>query len=426
MLSPTQEKALELIESGQNLFITGGAGTGKSFLLSYLKDRYKSELHVTASTGIAAVNVGGGTLHSWACLGLGDRPVSDIVKFITSKRGKKHLTRLQSVEKLAIDEVSMIRSDLFDKLDQVLQRVRDSNLPFGGVQLLLFGDFLQLPPVVKPQEGLFDMPFCFQADAWFSAEVKTHLLEQTHRQKDDHFIGLLDRLRYGNPTQEDWETLTGYQHREVYSAIQPTILTTHNYKADQINQAHLAELEGEEKVFHWQETGDEKHIQFLKKNCLASPQLVLKEGAQVMMLKNTFAEEGIVNGSIGIVEEFTEFDIPVVRFNNGVLKEIRTEEWAVEEFNEDEGKVIKAATVLQFPLRLAWAITVHKSQGMTLDAIECDLEDCFVGGQIYVALSRLKSIDGLYLKTFPRRIHPPDQRIVEFYRGLGGTPPLGE
>lgn len=414
MQIPAEKKAaLEAIRQGRNVFITGAAGTGKSYMLGLIREMFASKgLHVTASTGIAAVQIGGVTLHSWAGLGVGAAPVSEIVKFIMSGRGSPLRRKLRKARMLAIDEVSMIPAGLLDMLDEVLSAVRDNPQPFGGIQLVLLGDFFQLPPVSGSNERFF----CFESNAWRRAGIVTFMLKKIFRQEEARFIGLLQDMRHGGLKPEDIALLQSRILPHPEGEVRPTVLTTHNNRAEMINSQALAGLSSAPRLFTMRGEGNENKLAFLKKNCLSPEQLTLKQGAQVMMLKNTLAKEGIINGSLGVIRDFTDRGFPVVAFAGGKTRIIEPEEWVVEEYDAEEQMMVPKARIVQVPLMLAWAITVHKSQGMTMDKVECDLSGAFEEGQVYVALSRVKTLEGLYLKSFNPGLIKVNPKVVAFYR----------
>lgn len=412
MLDIPQEKQIIInaIRARNNVCVTGAAGTGKSFVLEMVKDHFPY-VHITASTGVSAVNVGGVTIHSWAGIGNASLPVEEIVRFINSGPGTKIRRQLKKAKLLAIDEISMISASVFNLINQVFQKVRQNELPFGGMQILVLGDFFQLPPVSKDQA----VEFCFSSDAWDEAEFKIFELNEVFRQSDLRFIQLLNNIRHAALNDEDIELL---KQRECSHPenLKPTLLVTHNYQADKINIEMLDKLVGEEEHrFKMKEQGRETGIAFLKKSCLAPQELVLKRGAQVMMLKNTLQKQGIINGSIGIVSGFTKNDSPIVKFLNGEVCTISPEDWNIESFNETTQEVDLVASIKQIPLALAWAITIHKSQGMTLDYVLCDLSQVFAEGQAYVALSRVRSLDGLYIKGFKPGLLKVSPMVRDFY-----------
>ncbi len=415
-ISEEKQIILQEIKKGHNIFITGPAGTGKSFLLKKIKELYQSSgLHVTASTGVAAVGIGGVTLHSWGALGLGNRPAAEIISFINSGKGTFVRRKIRKTRMLAIDEISMIAGDTLDLVDEVLKAVRNNDKPFGGIQVILFGDFLQLPPVNSLASN---NNFCFKSDSWQNANFKIFCLNSIFRQSDQIFIKLLNNIRFGKLSSDDINLLESRRLAKPTGDIKPTLICTHNSQIDIINKKELDQLPGREYVFTMRSSGKEDKINFLKKNCLANENLVLKVGAQVMMLKNTLQKEGVINGSLGIIRSFSSEGFPVVMFSNGKIFTIENQEWLAEEFNHEKLETEVKARVVQIPLVLAWAITVHKSQGMTLDAIECDLARAFADGQVYVALSRVKTIEGLYISSFDPKYAKVNSSVAEFYQQL--------
>lgn len=412
-LSESQKVAVDLIRNGDNVFITGPAGTGKSYLLQFLKKEFSyKDLHITATTGIAAVNVSGTTLHFWAGLGTESFPLNELLKNIFSAKGARLRKKLQSAEILAIDEISMLSKDTFDLLNELLKNVRQNENPFGGIQLILFGDFFQLPPVKSDY-------FCFESEAWLESDIKIVQLTESFRQKDIRFLELLNNIRFGLRKKDDIALLKERFLLEDKSQIRPTILSTHNYSVEKINFVKLNDLSSEQKFFKATYEGNENKIEFLKKNCIAQDELYLKIGAQVMMLKNTYQKDGIINGSMGIVVNFSnKKQYPIVEFENGKIITITPEIWEITSFNKATQEMIIDASMCQIPLRLAWAITVHKSQGMTIEKIECDLKNVFTEGQVYVALSRVKEFGGLYIKSFDINNIKANEKVLKFYNEL--------
>jgi len=418
-LSEGQKEVIYAIEGQDNVFVSGPAGVGKSYLLSYIKKNYANAgLALTASTGIAAVNIGGQTLHSWAGIGLGNLPVDEIIANLMSPKMSRIRRRIRMAKILAIDEISMIGSKLFDLLDTVFCAVRKDDRFFGGMQLLVFGDFLQLPPISNDFSG--DEIFAFQSKAWRRGNFKNVILNQVFRQKDASFVNLLNNIRFGNPSVDDCQLLASRQKMpDLLDEVKPTIIVTHNYLVEKINRKKIAQIDGKEHHFEAIFAGDRSKYEFLMKNCLATTNLVLKIGCQVMMLKNTYQSQGVSNGSIGVIRGFSvKKGYPIVEFANGEIITIAYEEWSLDEYDEVKKQFKMRAKMAQIPLNLAWAITVHKSQGMTLDAIYCDLANSFADGQIYVALSRVKSLDGLFIKGLDLSRLSVDERILRFYEGL--------
>ena len=410
-LSESQNIAVNNILEGKNVFITGSAGTGKSYLLNYLRDKVDG-MYLTATTGIAAVNIGGITLHSWAGLGIEDIPVEKIAQNILSLKGTNTRKRLLKTKVLAVDEISMLSMETFEKVDKLLRIVRGNDAPFGGIQLILFGDFFQLPPVNSDN-------FCFESKVWEEAEIKTIVLKEIFRQKDERFVKLLNNIKNGIVDKNDLEILKSRYGLVSNDAIKPTILSTHNYIVEKINIEKLNNIPREEENYIADFIGEKKYVDILKKNCIAKEVLTLKVGSQVMMLKNTYQKDGIINGSNGIVLGFsTKKRYPIVGFENGVEMTIGPENWEITKFDYNTGELETLAIMQQIPLILSWAITIHKSQGMTLDKVECDLKNSFADGQVYVALSRVRDLNGLYIKSFDVNKIKANKKIIDFYSNL--------
>jgi energy-coupling factor transporter ATP-binding protein EcfA2 len=384
-----QNTALDILKSGKNVFITGSAGTGKTYLLNlytqYLKER-RVYPTIVAPTGIAASHLGGQTIHSFFALGIRDSIDEGYVDFLLDKKYLK--TRFSKLKLLIIDEVSMISPEIFSSMDLILRGFKGTDAPFGGVQVVISGDFFQLPPVSKvPKEKRF----AWQSPAWKALDLHTCYLQEKFRQDDDRLIGILDDIRSGEISASSEELLAS-RHEKELSITTPTKLYTHNVDVDRINLNELDKLEGEPKLFVYESKGSAKNIDKIFKSSLVLEELALKKGAVVIFIKNN-VEAGYVNGTTGTVLSFSPIDnMPIVRTTEGKKIKLEPEDWSLE---NDSGKV--TATVSQVPLRLAWAITIHKSQGMTLDAAEIDLSKTFETGQGYVALSRIKNIEGLRL-----------------------------
>jgi ATP-dependent DNA helicase PIF1 len=416
-LSDEKKQVIQAIENGENVFVTGGAGTGKSYLLNLIKRHYSQfGLVVTASTGIAAVNIGGSTIYSWAGIGLGNLPVEQIVNNLFSAKFSKIRSRIIRAKILAIDEISMISCEVFEILDEVFRKIRQNDEPMGGLQILLFGDFLQLPPISRNGSARF----CFDSKSWKDLNLNVFELQEVFRQTDKKFVKVLNNLRFAEIDEEDFELLNSRLNaKDNNLAIKPTILTSHNFKADEINQSELKKIPKEEKSYEAKYQGDSKKIELLQKNCIAYQNLKIKIGSQVMMTKNTYQKDGVINGSLGIVKGFSAKKFyPIVEFANGVEIAITPEEWLIERFDEERKTVIVEASMTQIPLILAWAITIHKSQGLTLDKISCDLSATFDFGQVYVALSRARNLSGVFIKSIDFSRIKANESAIKFYRNL--------
>ena len=417
-LSDKQKQVIELFLQGKNLFISGGAGCGKSYLLNFLKRNFANNgLEITASTGIAAVNIGGSTIHSWAGIGLANQPIEQIIENIFLPKFSKVRRKIIKTKTLAIDEISMISREVLEILDQVFRAVRANEKPMGGMQMLFFGDFLQLPPINRDNTS---SNFCFDSKTWDDLNFHNIILDKIFRQSDEKFIKLLNNLRFGIVDAEDKIILESrIKITDNNSAIQPTILTTHNAKVEFVNNKHLKNIPNPEQVFQAEYKGDAYKIDFLKKNCIAYQSLKLKVGAQVMMIKNTLQKEGIINGSLGIVKDFSTKKLyPIVEFANSKTFTISPEEWLLEKFDAETRVNKVEASISQIPLILAWAITIHKSQGLTLDKISCDLSDSFSPGQSYVALSRARNLEGVFIESLNFSKINADANAINFYKKI--------
>jgi len=385
-----QNTTLNILKTGNNVFITGSAGTGKTFLLNqfifYLKSR-KIIPTIVAPTGIAASHLQGQTIHSFFSLGIRSE-IDDY--YIESLLEKKYLqTRFSKLKVLIVDEISMVSPEMFLAMDKILRAFKKNDIPFGGVQTILSGDFFQLPPISRVPK---DKRFAWQSPSWKELELKTCYLQEKFRQDDNILIAILDEIRSGNVSNNSYDILNSRFHKELDIDFTPTKLYTHNMDVDRINNDELNKLHNPAKSFNYKSEGTAKNIEKIFKSALVLEEISLKKDAVVMFIKNNH-ELGYVNGTTGVVVNFDkETGLPIVKTSYGSLIKCTLEDWSIE---NDSGNI--TAKVSQIPLKLAWAITIHKSQGMTLDSAEIDLSKTFEVGQGYVALSRIKNIDGLRL-----------------------------
>lgn len=398
-----QNQAFDLLSLGKNVFLTGAAGAGKTYLLNrfirHLKDRGIA-VAVTASTGIAATHLQGTTIHSWSGIGVKDAVTQkDLEKLFGDSRIKRNY---KNARVLVIDEISMLHPHQLDMVDTIARYIRGREEPFGGIQLVLCGDFFQLPPVSRSPEG-GETRFAFEAASWQQGNFFTCYLQEQHRQGDDPLLTVLNDIRSGNAGEHTKVPLRTRYKKEPEGSTRATKLYARNINVDSINEAELAKLPALEREFSMQSQGFSMLVEGLKKTCLAQEVLRLKIGAEVMFIKND-PLGGYVNGTRGVVVNFERKEgWPVVRTYDERIVIAEPQEWKY----EDNGHV--RAVIAQIPLRLAWAITIHKSQGMTLDAAEMDLSDVFEPGMGYVALSRVRSLSGLKLMNLSEmalKVHP--------------------
>ncbi|GBP40011.1 ATP-dependent DNA helicase PIF1 [Eumeta japonica] len=404
-LNAEQQRILEACLSGKNVFFTGSAGTGKSFLLKRIITALPPDVTVaTASTGVAACHIGGTTLHAFA--GIGDG--SGTVEHLCERALKTPLVvqKWRKCKHLIIDEISMVEGSFFEKLESVARHIRKNEKPFGGIQLILCGDFLQLPPVVDKNKTM--KRFCFQSPCWDKCIDLCFELKEVHRQKDQEFVSILNNIRIGRVTKEINNRLLKTATQKIEGdGILATRLCSHTNDSRMINDSKLKDLDGEEKIFSSQDSDNATTL--LDIQTIAPSKLVLKIGAQVMLLKNINVNAGLVNGARGVVVKFEE-GLPVVRFKNKKEYTTHSERWYVKNSN---GSLLCRK---QIPLNLAWAFSIHKSQGLTLDCVEMSLSKIFEAGQAYVALSRAQSLDALRVLDFDSRHVWADPHVLEFYQ----------
>lgn len=398
----TQARALAILKTGANVFLSGEPGAGKTHVvgeyLSYLRER-NVVAAITASTGIAATHIGGMTIHSWSGIGIRRRLSAYDLDRIASL---EHIARrMRRAEVLVIDEISMLSADTLSMVDAVCREVRDRALPFGGLQTVFVGDFFQLPPVETEIGG--QPRFASESAAWVAAKPVACYLSEQHRHDDLDFMAALSAIRQSSFGAVERERVLS--RMTVADAAPDGVpkLFSHNADVDRVNDAMLAAIPKESKSFTMVSSGSPPLVAALKKGCLSPETLILKKGAEVMCTKNN-QKEGFVNGTLGRVVGFEKGSgEPLVTTRRGRTITVSPMDWSVEE----NGKV--RAHIAQIPLRLAWAITVHKSQGVSLDAAVMDLSKVFEYGQGYVALSRVRRLEGVHLlgwneKAF--RVHP--------------------
>lgn len=423
----TQKEALTLLKMGKNVFLTGPAGSGKTYVLNsyidYLED-HGVEVAVTASTGIAATHIGGMTIHSWSGIGIKD---------FLSQRDLDYLEqqqylwkRFEKVKVLVIDEISMLKDTTLDMVDRVCKTFKRNEKPFGGLQVIFSGDFFQLPPIEKasasasvqaqPQtqslsleidyeiqyevEDTVRTPFAFISRSWKEAGLHVCYLHEQHRQEDSSLLTILNEIRSGEVSDDVRELLL--ERTRESDNVDTTRLFTHNMNVDSYNLKKLEDVDGDERMYEMTSKGKRSGVEALKRGCLSPEELWVKIGSLVMFVKNN-PMQGYVNGTIGEVVGYDDDDYPIVKDKEGREFIANPQSWAI----EDQGTIV--AEIFQVPLRLAWAITIHKSQGMTLDHAMIDLSNAFVPGQGYVALSRVKTLEGLFLKGINRQaleVHP--------------------
>lgn len=401
-----------ILNTRRNVFLRGKAGTGKTTLLKEILNTTNKNYVIAAPTGVAAINAGGVTLHSLLSLPLRtfipyrDRghnveyyyDGSELAKH--QKFNKKKLQLLLELELLVIDEISMVRADTFDAIDQTLRRVRKNSQAFGGVQILVIGDMYQLSPVVRNnvQEVLslyYKSPFFFDSIAWPNVDAVVVELMKVYRQEDQEFVDILNSIREGSADDLVLDRINA-NYCETADHSDTITLTTHNRKADKINTHELESLESESKILTAEVSG-----RFNENSYPNDEKIKLKVGAQVMFIRN-HAEELYFNGKIGVITEIKDSFIKVKGHDNRTII-VEPVEWKnlVYEVEKDSGSIVQkeVGSYVQYPIRLAWAVTVHKSQGLTFDKVILDLSDTFASGQLYVALSRCRSLAGLVLTS---------------------------
>jgi ATP-dependent DNA helicase PIF1 len=388
-----QALALEIMLSGESVLLTGPAGAGKTFVLNQFIRIAKSDgkhVSVSATTGLAATHLGGTTIHAWAGIGVLDSIPNGFAEHVSKSRREI----IEKTDVLIIDEISMLHDYRLDMVDEACRLIRKKpDVPFGGIQIIMSGDFFQLPPINRGDSRAGG--FVVYSDAWRDLDPTICYLQEQHRQDDEQLLEILNAMRSGDIRRRHAEMLMERGDVELPEGDLTELHTT-NVDVDRLNNVKLNELYGDEVTYQQSTTGSANYVESLQRSVLAPAELKLKEGALVMAVKNS-PDRKYVNGSLGIVREFDVLtNYPIVEFRSGKTITMIPDTWELRDGDK------KRASIMQVPLRLAWAITVHKSQGMTLDAARIDLGKAFVEGMGYVALSRVKNLNNLYLAGLNR------------------------
>lgn len=418
----TQEEALRIIKTGANVFLTGEPGAGKTYTINkyvaYLRE-YEINHAITASTGIAATHINGMTIHSWSGIGIKETLNKyDLDRIASSEYVCR---RVRKTRVLIIDEISMLRAETLSMVDAVCREIKQNSEPFGGIQVILVGDFFQLPPIEKrnieeKQESLLEKKqgrFAYESSAWERLSLIVCYINEQYRQDDATFLELLLAIRHDTVSDKHQDKIKSHYIENKKFPENITKLFSHNLDVDKINDEMLSKIKMESFKFNMESSGSLSLVTALKKGCLSPEILVLKKGAVVMCTKNN-PKERFVNGTLGTIVDFESFSKhPIIKTKSGKNIIISPMDWTIEE----NGKI--KAKITQIPLRLAWAMTVHKSQGMSMDAAVMDLSSVFEYGQGYVALSRVRRFDGLYLlgcNEHALKVHPQILKQDNFFK----------
>ena len=425
-LSIKQQLVFDSVINGNNVFLTGPGGTGKTALIKeiYNKIHTSKNIQLTAMTGVAAIQLHetAKTLHSWAGIGLGDQSVNKYVLKI--KNSKALIDKWKKIQILIIDEISMLSDELFNKLEEIARIIKQSTKPFGGIQIVMSGDFYQLPPVKSNSK------FCFESDNFDSLFHDKIVLDSIFRQKDQVLVKILQNIRLGKITKTNINTL---QKRLVQSDdnIKPVILMPKKSSVDEINTTNLSNIDAKPVIFYRKVLEDlevtkeeenyvkllsieeySQELEFLEKSTVINEKLELKVGAQIMSIINIEENDKLIisNGTQGVVKSFVN-GLPYVQFENGVSQIVNMYTWKCH--------ALPCCGVCQIPLILSWALTIHKAQGCTLTHCRMNIgDDIFEAGQTYVALSRVKNLEGIYLDSFNPHKIKVNHKVQEFYDKL--------
>lgn len=409
-LNEEQKVILSQVMNGSNVIITGSAGTGKSFLIKHIcseLDKRNKILRIVAPTGVAAVNVGGQTIHRF----LGIRPevktIPDYIK-LCMKRSKVPWANLDVI---IIDEISMIHPTLFLLFDNIARLHKKKNQPFGGLQLILIGDFYQLCPIKQKDDNPGDPEYIFETELWKELNLHVTVLKQVMRQNETDFVEALNDLRLGLYSSRVIGLVQKCTMHKRKAGIHYVRLFALNSQKDYENDTQLAKLTSETKIYNAVDIGNDVYL----RDCRAAKKITLKLGCPVMLLWN-MPLHGLYNGSIGILKKFDKVGLPIVEFNNGVTIPVPQQTWEIREKNKHGMRIL--ASRKQIPLAVAWALSVHKSQSLTLDHLVVDCTGIFTTGQLYVALSRAATLGGLIIKNFNPDLIMIDTKVSQFYNSL--------
>ena len=404
-LSDSQELAIEKFKKGENIMLVSPAGYGKSWTIKKMKKLTQKNMYLTATTGVAAYNIGGMTINSFLGIGSGEASAQELYRKVRMK--EEIVSRIVSTDILVIDEISMMSACLFEKINYLMMAIKKSPKFFGGIQVIFSGDFMQAMPIFKKQ---IDRRLIFESDLLLD-NFNIIKLTKNYRQYDDlEFSQILTRMRMGETTNEDINTLNKKIGIKCNLIKEPMFLTSTNRKASEINAIRMKNIKEEEKIYKMKSSGSKdlkKDLEY-QMSIKDMDTLVLKKTARVMLVKNIDTEVGLVNGAMGIIMEFVQ-GYPEVKFDNGIIRVIKEENW---EINVDGLK----AKVKQLPLMISYACTVHKSQSLTLKNAILDLGDVFAEHMVYVALSRVSSLDGVYMNSFNPSKITVSQKCLEFVR----------